>query len=116
MISGVNVDYTITIGNMIEIGSIVIGGFIVFMTLRYDVRALKSDTTGLKVDFTSMQSEIKKLGDILINLADIRGEIKGLTQRVFTSEQDIRELRHGDGFIQKSNRPRGNNPDGEYGG
>jgi hypothetical protein len=54
----------------------------------------------LKRDFAGMQDEIKKLGEILINLADIRGEIKVLNTRVAATEQDIRELRHGDGFVK----------------
>ena len=87
------IDYTITLGNIIEIGSIVSGGILVLITLKSDVKSLKRD-------FAGMQDEIKKLGEILINLADIRGEIKVLNTRVTATEQDIREMRHGDGFIK----------------
>ncbi len=87
------IDYTITIGNIIEIGAIVGGGVLVLLTLKADVNTLKSD-------LASMQVEIKKLGDILVNLADIRGEIKVLDSRIAATEQDVRELRHGDGFIR----------------
>jgi hypothetical protein len=87
------VDYTITLGNIIEIGSIIGGGVLVLLTLKNDVKSLKRD-------FAGMQDEIKKLGEILINLADIRGEIKVLNTRVAATEQDIRELRHGDGFVK----------------
>ncbi len=89
------IDYTITIGNIIEIGAIVGGGLLVLLTLKADVNTLKSD-------LASMQVEIKKLGDILVNLADIRGEIKVLDSRITATEQDVRELRHGDGFIKGS--------------
>ena len=81
------IDYTITIGNIVEIGSIVFGGIAVLWTLRTDVKRLK-------VDFETIQKEIKKLGDILVNLADIRGDIKTLTARVAMAEQDIREMKH----------------------
>ena len=87
------IDYTITIGNIVEIGSIVFGGMAVLYTLKGDVKTLKRD-------FDAIQKEIKKLGDILVNLADIRGDIKSLTTRVTTTEQDIRELRHGHGFVK----------------
>lgn len=87
------IDYTITIGNIVEIGSIIFGGIAVLWTLRSDVKRLK-------VDFDAIQKEIKKLGEILVNLADIRGDIKALTTRVAMAEQDIHEMKHGDGFIK----------------
>lgn len=87
------IDYTITIGNIVEIGSIILGGLAVLYTLKGDVKTLKRD-------FEAIQLEIKKLGDILVNLADIRGDIKALTARVIMAEQDIREMKHGDGFIK----------------
>lgn len=97
------IDYTITIGNIIEIGSIILGGSAVLWTLKSDVKTLKRD-------FDAIQVEIKKLGEILINLADMRGDIRGLGIRITAAEQDIRELKHGDGFVKG---PRG--IDREYG-
>lgn len=94
------IDYTITIGNVVEIGSMIGGGLLVLQTLKTDVRYLKDGAIALKDDFVIMQGEIKKLSEILINLADIRGDIKTLTTRIDATEQDIRELRHGRGFIQ----------------
>jgi hypothetical protein len=94
------VDYTITIGNIIEISAMIGGGLLVLVTLRTDVKSLKAGTKALKLDFEAMQSEIKKLGEILINLADIRGEIRVLGTRITANEQDIREMRHGDGFVR----------------
>jgi hypothetical protein len=87
------IDYTITIGNIVEIGSILLGGIAVLWTLKSDVKTLKRD-------FVAIQDEIKKLGDILVNLADIRGDIKALSARVSMAEQDIREMKHGDGFVK----------------
>ena len=65
----------------------------VLFTLKSDVKMLKDGAESLKVDLESMQTEIKKLGDILVNLADIRGEIRTHNMRLTTVEQDIRELR-----------------------
>lgn len=87
------IDYTITIGNIVEIGSIILGGCAVLWTLKGDVKTLKAD-------LSLMQAEIKKLGEIMVNLADIRGDIKGLGIRINTAEQDIREMKHGQGFIK----------------
>jgi hypothetical protein len=50
--------------------------------------------------FRGMQVEIKKLGEILIAQADIRAELRGFGNRLSITEQDIRDLRKGDGFIR----------------
>lgn len=93
------IDYTISVGNLIQIAAIIGGGLLVLITLKSDVKSLKEGAKNLKEDLRQMQAEIKKLGEILINLADIRGEIRVLDTRVTATEQDIRELRHGQGFI-----------------
>lgn len=97
---GMSIDYTITVGNIIEIAAIIGGGMLVLITLKTDVGALKIGAAALKQELSSMQVEIKKLSEILIDLAGIRGELRELRTRVTTSEQDVRELRHGDGFVQ----------------
>ncbi|UPT93880.1 hypothetical protein J4G48_0031715 [Bradyrhizobium barranii subsp. apii] len=97
---GPAIDFTITIGNIIEIVSIIGGGVLVLITLRADVGALKTGAKALKDDIDAMQAELKKLSDVLISLADIRGEIRVLDSRITGAEQDIRDLRHGDGFVQ----------------
>jgi hypothetical protein len=94
------IDYTISIGNLIQIAAIIGGGLLVLVTLKNDVKSLKEGAGHLKDDLKGMQAEIKKLGDILINLADIRGEIRVHDTRITAAEQDIRELRHGQGFVQ----------------
>ncbi len=94
------IDYTISVGNLIQIAAIIGGGLLVLITLRNDVKSLKDGAKNLKGDLQQMQAEIKKLGDILVNLADIRGEIRVLDTRITSAEQDIREMRHGQGFVQ----------------
>jgi len=89
------IDYTIGMGNILEILSIVIGGIWVLVSI-------KSDVGNVKVDVVLMQSEIKKLGDILVKIADMRGEIRVLDSRVAAAESDIREIRHGKGFIREA--------------
>lgn len=53
-----------------------------------------------ETSITSMQEELRKLSQVLINMADMRGELKVVQTRVTACEQDIREIRHGDGFIR----------------
>jgi hypothetical protein len=99
----VMIEQTITIGNIIEIASILAGGLTVFITLRNTVANIKTEVAG-------MQLEIKKLGEILVAQADIRGELKVLSTRISATEEDIRNLRKGEGFITG----RRSSVDGEY--
>ena len=46
-------------------------------------------------DFAGMQDEIKKISDVLINQAD-------QNRRIIHLEEDVRDLRHGRGFVQGS--------------
>lgn len=80
------VDATITIGNIIEISVIAAGGLAAIITI-------KNTVGNMKADITDMKAEIKKVGDVLIQLAVQE-------QRMSNVEQDIRELKHGRGFIQ----------------
>ncbi len=82
----VMIEQTITIGNIIEIISILAGGIAVFVTLRATVSQLKEDVQG-------MQGELKKLADVVTRMAVTDVRLTNL-------EQDIRELRHGRGFVQ----------------
>jgi hypothetical protein len=96
------IEQTITIGNIIEIGVIAVGGISVFITLRNTVANIKADVDGL-------QTEIKKLGEILVNLARFDERITSLDKRVTAQGRRIDDLSHGDGFV----RPRPG-VDGEY--
>ncbi len=80
------IDYSITVGNIIEIGTIIGGGLLALVTLRATVNNLKED-------MTDMKTEIKKVGEVLVKMA--------VTQtRLDNVEQDIRDMKHGRGFIQ----------------
>jgi hypothetical protein len=79
------IDYTITIGNLVEIASIMGGGLMVMITLRGDV-------ANIKVEMAGMQVELKKMTDIMIAQAD-------QNRRILHLEEDFRELRHGHGFV-----------------
>ena len=85
------IDYTITIGNLVEIASIIGGGLMVMITLRSDVANIKAEVGGI-------QLEIKKINDVLITQAD-------QNRRILHLEEDFRELRHGHGFNQARNAP-----------
>lgn len=90
------IEQTITIGNIIEIIAIIGGGMTVFVTL-------KNTVANIKDDVIAMQTEIKKLADVITKMA-----VTDL--RLTNLEQDIRELRHGRGFVQGART----GVDGEY--
>jgi hypothetical protein len=81
----VMIEQSITVGNIIEIITIACGGVAVFFTLKQTVTNISSKVDG-------MQIEIKELAKIITQMAvtDIR---------LTNLEQDVRELRHGDGWI-----------------
>lgn len=69
--------------------------------------SLSRRLTSLEMNVTVLQQEIRKLSDILVKMADFRGDLKVTDQRLTAADQrmaaienDIRELRHGDGFIR----------------
>jgi len=82
------IDYTITVGNLIEIASIIGGGLLVMVTLRGDVANMKAEVGRIQI-------EIKKIGDVLITQAD-------QNRRILHLEEDVRELRQGQGFVRGS--------------
>lgn len=86
------VDATITIGNMIEIAVIAGGGIAALATVRGSVKNLTRDITNMRGEFTDMKSEIKKVGEVLIRM-------EATDRRLTNVEQDVREMRHGHGFI-----------------
>jgi hypothetical protein len=91
------VDATITVGNIIEIITIAVGGIVAIVQLKNSVSTLKKEIAleldFMKTDFTDMKTEIKKVGDVLIKMAVT-------DQRLLGVEQDVRELKHGRGFIR----------------
>lgn len=97
------IDYTITIGNIVEIGSIVGGGFAVFLTLKNNVATLKDDVI-------AMQEEVKELGKVLIGMARFDEKLSNMDKRVTAHGREIEDLRRGNGFITT----RRDRVDGEY--
>jgi len=83
------IDPTVTVGNLIEIGTIIVGGAVAIVALRNTVTNMKDDLTDLKV-------EIKKVADVLVKMAVT-------DQRLTNAEQDIRDLQHGRGIISHFN-------------
>lgn len=92
------IDYTISIGNLIEIASVLGGGVLVLLTMRADIAVLKKDDEAIRVDVKGIQDEIKQIGSVLITQAD-------QSRRILHLEEEMRDLRHGRGFIRPAITP-----------
>jgi len=79
-------DSTITAGNLIEAGMFLFGAIGAIATLRTIVKQLVKDVDTIKTD-------IKKLNEVITKQAV-------QDQRILNIEQDLRELKHGEGFIR----------------
>lgn len=88
------IDATITVGNIIEIAVIAGGGIAALATVKNSVTNFRGEIKAMKLDFIDVKTEIKKVGEVLIKMAVT-------DQRLANAEQDIRELRHGHGFVQR---------------
>ena len=82
------IDQTITIGNIVEILTIIGGGFAAFVSMRSTVARVMADLLDVKAD-------IKALNQVMIAMAVA-------DQRLSAVELDIREMKHGRGFIRES--------------
>ncbi len=86
------IDATITIGNVIEICVLAVGGIGAIVAIKSSVGNMKNDLIDLKV-------EMKKIGEVLVAQAAADARITATDNRLNNLEQDFRELRHGRGFV-----------------
>ena len=93
------IDPTVTLGNIIEIGTIAGGGIIALAKMagrvtdlknevHIVIAALKSEVGGVKLDMAELKNELKRIGQVKTDIAVIN-------QRILNVEQDLREVRHG---------------------
>lgn len=63
---------------------------------------LSNRITKLETGVDGIQSEIRKLVEAISKIADMRGDIRVIDTRLLACEDDVRELRHGRGFVRES--------------
>ena len=110
----VNFDLTITLGTIIETAVLGCGGVAALVTLRNTVASLKTEAAAAKKDtkdrFDGIQTELKKMGDILIGVARFDERITNLDKRVTSQARKIDDLSRGEGFVRGDRA----SVDGEY--
>jgi hypothetical protein len=97
-------EWTVRAGDILTfVGGIVVAATFLYRrggfdtTVKMTLTALTEEVSASKIEtkesIGAMQSEIKKIGEVLINQAD-------QNRRIIHLEDDVRELRHGRGFVQ----------------
>jgi len=87
------IDWTISVGSIIQVLAIAGGGMLVLVSMRNTVSVLQRDVA-------SIQVEIKKMGDILTKMAVAETRLDNTDTRLTSLERDVRDLRRGEGFIR----------------
>lgn len=92
-------DWTISIGNLLTIGMLLISGVWAFARITADVRVIKNDLKYVTGAQASLSETLLQLGTILTRVA-VQDE------RLLMMSKKIEELSHGDGYVrhrEKSN-------------
>lgn len=79
------IDYTVGVGNLIQIVAFV-------ATAIYGIAVLRGTVGTLKSDMVEVKDELKKVAEVLKELAVTNKRLDYL-------EEDLRELKHGEGFV-----------------
>lgn len=80
------IDWTINFGSVLTIAAILGSGLLVLVRMNYSGSTLQREVAELKND-------VKRIGTLAMDNAVINNRLRNL-------EQDIHELRHGQGFVQ----------------
>ena len=86
------IDWTISVGTIVQI-AVIIGGIFAF------VFAVKGDVAKVKENVTDIKSELKELRKVLTTQVDHDGRLKRVEDDIRELRNDIKELRHGEGFV-----------------
>lgn len=85
---------------------VVIGGVTLIINVGWRLFAtglvsgtVKQRLTSIEHTLQALQVDFKKLSEVLVNLSDMRGDIRLIDERVSRAENDIHEIRHGEGFV-----------------
>ena len=86
------VNWNISVGEIATVLSIIAGAVGMFFGVKSDVRVVKHDLHSLNDKVALMATAWSKLGDILTQVAV-------QDTRINRVEEDVRELRHGEGMV-----------------
>lgn len=91
--SGLSIDLTITAGNIIEICVLSGGGLFALSKFTTKFALLAQEFIGMKADIIDVKSDLRKVNEIL-------AQANETARRVGRVEDEVRDLRHGRGFVR----------------
>lgn len=111
----VSFDFNISLGILIQTGVVVGGGLVALGVMRNTLTTVKEELASSKEEtgkeISGIQTEIKKIGELLTAQAVSDVRIESLTARQDRLERELYDLRRGEGWVAGNRR----GIDGEYG-
>ena len=86
------IDWTISVGNLLQI-VVIIGGIFAF------IYSVKGDVAKVKENITDIKDELKELRKVMTTQVDHDGRIARAESDIREIRADLKELRHGEGFV-----------------
>jgi len=86
------IEWSISIGNLLQIAAFLIAGVGAFFALRTDIKVLKHDMEKIQRDQVMIGEAMKQMTNVLTTLAVQQ-------VRLDRAEMTIDEMRHGQGFV-----------------
>lgn len=86
------IDWNLNIGTIVQI-LVLASGALAF------IFAVKGDVAGMKEDMTDIKQELKELREVFTTQVDHDGRLLRVEQDIRDMRSDIKEMRHGEGFV-----------------
>lgn len=112
---GISIDYTISIGLIVQTAIVIAGGLLALGAMRSTVKTIQTAAAETKKEIwkqlDDVQAKLNELNKVLISLARFEERLSSLDTRVTTHGRKIDDLSRGDGYVK---RPPRTALDGEY--
>lgn len=86
------IDWTLNVGTLVNI-IVLAGGILIF------VYSVKGDVSKVKENIGDIKEELKELRKVFTTQVDHDGRLKRVEDDIRTLRAEIKELRHGEGFV-----------------
>ena len=86
------IDWTISIGNLLQVAAFLVVGVGAFFAVRSDIRVLRHDVKNI-------EQRQDSLGETMNHLSTVLTTVAVQDNRIGAAERMIEEMRHGQGFV-----------------
>jgi hypothetical protein len=86
------IDWTLNVGTIVQFVVIAVGALAFILSV-------KSDVSSVRVDITDIKEELKELRKVLTTQVDHDGRLRRAEEDIRALNRDLKELRHGEGFV-----------------